>query len=198
MTFDTSLSAALIALMKGVLYQEDEEKLWRSLLAAQAQVREYVAQIGLDLVLVESEGYAYLRQRPATEGVEELPRLIPRRQLGYSVSLILVLLRKRLAEFDSSSGDTRLIVSRDEIANLIRIFLPDSVNEARWLDRLDLDIKRVIELGFLRRLQGQEDKFEVSRILKAFVDAQWLSDFSKRLTGYRTLHSSSRTAVEGT
>jgi hypothetical protein len=182
--------------MKGVTYQEDDAPLWESLLGAQAQVREYVAQIGLELILVESEGYAYLRQRPAAGEAEELPRLMPRRQLGYSVSLILALLRKRLAEFDASSGDTRLILSRDEIANLVRIFLPESSNEARWLDRIDADIKRIVELGFLRRLRGQEDKFEVRRILKAFVDTQWISDFNQRLAGYRSLHSSSQATLE--
>jgi len=40
------------------------------------------------------------------------------------------------------------------------------------------------ELGFLYRLRGQEQQFEVRRILKAFVDAQWLSDFDQRLKDY--------------
>jgi hypothetical protein len=43
----------------------------------------------------------------------------------------------------------------------------------------------VVELGFLRALRESEDTFEVRRILKAFVDAQWLDTFEKRLADYR-------------
>jgi hypothetical protein len=141
--------------------------------------------LGLELILDEAEGFAYLRQRAVLEGEPELPRLVPRRQLGYLVSLLLALLRKKLAEFDAIGGDTRLILSREDIVNLVRVFLPDSANEARWIDRIDADIKRILDMGFLRRLRNQEDQFEVRRILKAFVDAQWLSEFDRRLAEYR-------------
>ena len=40
-------------------------------------------------------------------------------------------------------------------------------------------------MGFLRRLPGGNDTFEVKRLLKAFVDAQWLADFNERLAVYR-------------
>jgi hypothetical protein len=101
-------------------------------------------------------------------------------------------LRKKLAEFDATSGDTRLIVSREEIAEMIRVFQPDAANEARLMNRLDTDIKRVVEMGFLRQLRGNEDKFELRRILKAFVDAQWLSEFEKRLAEYREVSALER------
>jgi hypothetical protein len=184
---DTSsdISRVLIALMKGVTYQEDNPALWQSLLNLQARVREYAALLGLETILDEAEGYAYLRQRATADGDPEVPRLVPRRQLSYPVSLLLALLRKRLAEFDAMSGDTRLIVSRDDIVEMMRVFLPDTANEARLIDRIDGYINKVLELGFLRKLRGQDDRFEVRRILKAFVDAQWLKEFDQRLAEYR-------------
>jgi len=45
-----------------------------------------------------------------------------------------------------------------------------------------------VELGFLRKLKtgaGQPAAFEVLRIIKAFVDAQWLNDFDTRLAAYQ-------------
>jgi len=179
------LPHALVALMKGVTHRADDEPLWQALVEHQARVREHVAVIGLELVLDEAEGWAYLRQRPQEEGATPLPRLVARRPLAYPVSLLLALLRKRLAEFDAKSGDTRLVLRRDEIVELMRIFLPATANEAKQLDRLDAHIKKVIELGFLRQLRGSEDQFEVQRILKSFVDAQWLHDFEQRLADYR-------------
>ncbi len=181
----TNLSTVLVTLMKGVTYRDANPALWQSLVALSSRVREYVVVLGLDLVLDEAEGYAYLRQRPAADGELELPHLVARRQLGFHVSLLLALLRKKLAELDARSGDTRLVLGRDEIVDLLRVFLPDAANEAHLRDRIDTHINKVIELGFLRRLRGRDDQLEVQRILKAFVDAQWLSDFEERLAEYR-------------
>lgn len=182
---EEAFSTVVIGLMKGVTYAESDPPLWQSLLDLQARVRDHVAVLGLELVLDPAEGYAYLRQRPALEGEAELPRLVPRRQLSFPVSLILALLRKKLAEFDTASGDTRLIMTRDDIADLVKLFLADGSNEARQRDRIDQHLQRVVELGFLQKLRGREDAFEVRRILKAFVDAQWLSELNQRLADYR-------------
>lgn len=184
-TAESALSTVVIGLMKGVTYAEAEPATWQALLDLQARVRDYVAVLGLELVLDPAEGYAYLRQRLHAEGDAELPRLVPRRQLSYPVSLILALLRKKLAEFDAASGDARLIMTRDDIAELVKLFFADGSNEAKQRDRLDQHLNRLVELGFLQKLRGREDAFEVRRILKAFVDAQWLSELTQRLAEYR-------------
>lgn len=178
------LSLVLISLMKGVLYRERSAQVWHALLDLQAAVRDYVAIIGLEVIVDEDEGFAFLRQRPPGDGRPDLPRLVPRRPLGYPVSLLLALLRKRLAEADSSSGETRLIVTTEDIVQLVRLYMPDTGNEARVVDRLEAHIRRIVELGFLRPMEGRNDQFEVMRIIKAFVDAQWMHDFNERLTEY--------------
>jgi hypothetical protein len=183
---NNDFSPALIALMKGVVYQENDAALWQSLLNLQARVRDHVAALGLAMVIDEAEGYAFLRQRETAEGERELPRLVAKRQLSFPVSLLLALLRKKLAEFDASGGDTRLILSRNDAVELFRVFLPSGSNEARLVDQIDTHLNKVVEMGFVRRLRGQEQLFEVRRILKAFVDAQWLSEFDRRLDEYRT------------
>ncbi|HEX7061936.1 MAG TPA: DUF4194 domain-containing protein [Woeseiaceae bacterium] len=179
-----ALSPVLITLFKGVLYQDQSPELWRSLLELQGRVRDHAGVFGLELMLDEAEGFAWLRQRPVDDE-PELPRLVQRRQLGYAVSLLLALLRKKLAEHDAGAGDARLILSREQIVDLVQVFMPAGTNEARLVDRIDADINKVVELGFLRRLRGQQDQFEVRRILKAFVDAQWLADFHQRLAEYQ-------------
>lgn len=180
-----ALSPVLITLFKGVLYQDQSPELWRALLELQARVRDHAGVFNLELMLDEAEGFAYLRQRPAADDEPDLPRLVPRRQLGYAVSLLLALLRKKLVEHDAGGGEARLILSREQIVDLVQVFTPAASNEARLVDRIDADINKVVELGFLRRLRGQQDQFEVRRILKAFVDAQWLSDLDQRLAEYQ-------------
>ncbi len=187
------LSALIIFLLKGVIYQETDAKVWNALLNLQARVRDYVAVLGLELVLDESEGYAFLRSRPDSEDDStKLPRLVARRPLSFPVSLLLALLRKKLAESDASGGDTRLVLTRDEMVELIRVFLPETSNEARLIDQIETHLNKIVELGFLRRLKtsttpqpGQAAVFEVRRILKAFVDAHWLADFDAQLAAYQ-------------
>jgi Domain of unknown function (DUF4194) len=191
-----ALSVVAVSLMKGIADRESDPVLWQSLIGIQARVRDYVACLGLDLVLDDAEGFAYLRQRPAEEGAGELPRLVPRRQLGYQVSLMLALLRKKLAEFDATSGEARLILGRDDIVEMMRVFFAETANQVRLNDRIGADINRVVDMGFLRRLRGTNDRFEVRRILKAFVDAQWLADFDQRLAAYQSHSSSEQAAIE--
>ena len=81
-------------------------------------------------------------------------------------------------------------MTTDDIVEMVRLFLPDSTNETRLLDRIDSNINKVIDLGFLRRLDkraapGRPVRYEVQRLIKAFVDGQWLSDFDARLAEYR-------------
>ncbi len=181
---EKKLSLPLIALFKGVVYADQGHDRWQQLLDQQAALADYVAVLGLELIVDEAEGYAFLRQRPDEEDDTELPRLMARRQLSYPVSLLLALLRKKLAEHDAGGGDLRLVLSREEIADLVRLFLPDSANEAKLIDRVGMDINKAAEMGFLRKLRGQDDQFEVRRILKAYVDAQWLAEFDQRLGEY--------------
>jgi hypothetical protein len=172
------------------MYREEDERLWGTLLGLQARLRDYVTVLGLELVLDEAEGYAFLRSRPEQSGEEpeaKLPRLVARRPLSFPISLLLALLRKKLAEFDASGSDTRLVLSRDDIVGLVSVFLPERSNEAKLVDQIETHINRVVELGFMRRLKNASGPvtFEVRRILKAFVDAQWLADFDARLAAYR-------------
>lgn len=184
------LSAIVVPLLKGVIYKENDALQWSTLLNLQSRVRDYLTVIGLELVLDEAEGYAFLHSRAEDdEASAKMPRLVARRPLSFPVSLLLALLRKKLAEFDASSGDTRLVLSRGEIIDLIRIFLPEGSNEAKFIDQIDTHIKKIVDLGFVRRLKpagaGQESMYEVRRILKAFVDTQWLSEFDQKLDVYR-------------
>ena len=191
------LPGVVTRLFRGVLYAESDEKVWQSLITLESQARDYVAVLGLDLILDESEGYAFLRSREDPEG--NLPRLIPRRRLTFDVSLLLALLRGRMLEFDTNSSELRLIMTEREIADMVAVFLPESTNQARIMDRLGTNIKKVVELGFLRKLRGQTDTYEVARILKAYVDAQWLEEFDARLADYRaSLAGAQPTAPDNT
>ncbi len=177
-------SLVLIQLFKGPLYRDAHERLWQPMINRRAAIGDYVGVLGLQLDVDESDGYAFLRTKPEGDDESGLPRLVSRHSLSFHVSLLLALLRKLLAEFDATSSDTRFIISRDQIVEMLRIYLPDSTDEVKTARAIDGHIKRIDDLGFIRRLPGDDDQYEVRRILRAFVDGQWLGDLDQRLDEY--------------
>ena len=120
---ELDLPLVVTHLCKGVVYAYTHEKVWRHLLPLQTQIRDYVAVMGLTMVVDEAEGYAFLRSRDEDDDAERaIPRLVPRRALSFHVSLLLALLRKKLAESDASGAETRLILTRQQIIDMIQLF----------------------------------------------------------------------------
>jgi hypothetical protein len=178
------LSVLLVTLFRGVLYREENGPLWQQLLRLEGQLQDYLSVLGLELNLFEDEGFAYIGNRENSEDEDPLPRLVPRRQLSYPVSLTLALLRRRLADHDARSGEERLILDTSEVIEMVRTYLPSGTNEAKTADQIESAIRKILELGFIRYLGKDSGKIEVKRIIKAFVDAQWLKEFDERLSEY--------------
>jgi hypothetical protein len=185
--YSPKLSPVLIHLLKGILFRDQQPSLWLDLLALQSQVLDYIKVLGLDLKIDENEGYAWLIQQSADEETNEtaLPRLVQRRPLSYPISLLCVLLRKKIVEADSSGEQTRVIVSRQELQNAMLVFMPEKSNEAQTNEQINTTINKVVELGFLRKLKADGEQLEIQRIIVALVDADWLASLNEKLTSYK-------------
>jgi hypothetical protein len=180
----SELSPVVIQLFKGPVYRDAHEALWEPLLKQRAQVADYVAVLGLRVEVDETNGYAYLSSLPDNDDAPQLPRLIKRHKLPFHTSLLLALLRKRLAEFDTDSIEGQLVVSTEQLTEMMRLYSPDSTNETKVRRDIELNINRVKDLGFLRQLRGTADQYEVRPIVRAFVDGQFLSDLDTELNLY--------------
>ena len=67
---------------------------------------------------------------------------------------------------------------------------PDDPSKTGLWKRLDdaVDLAQLCErLGFLRPAKNAEHTYEVRRVLKAYIDGQWLADFGTRLAEYAGL-----------
>ncbi len=177
---------AIVLLMKGLFDRRDNEAAWGALTgAAHGTIADYFEVTGLEPVIDEAEGYAYLRQSEPREGESPLPKLIPARELSYKVSLLCVLLRKRIADFDMQSDDFRAVVTKEELLEQLLLFMPETFDEVKLRRELESTIRKVEELGFLKKLRGEAEHYEIRRSIKAFVDAQWLAEFDTKLQEYR-------------
>lgn len=180
-----AVATAIIALMQGAVYQGTDERAWNNLNRYIGTIRDHFARMGISVVIDDTEGYAYLRTVEPLEGEEPLPPLIRRRAYSYNVSLLLVMLRKRLLEFDASDGEGKLVLTREQIIDLVKVFYPTSDNEVKTIKSIDGSINRVVEAGFLRPLRSKKDLWEVPRIIKAYVDAETLGDLDAKIETYR-------------
>ena len=137
----------------------------------------------------ENDGYAFLTQKEYEEssGIS-LPSLVGKVPLSYSVTLLCVLLAEKLIEHDVKGGDSaRLIIDKKNIYNSMRTFLPDTCNEAKIIRDIDADINTLVRYGFLKRLNTDENKFEVRKILRAKVSADTLQEIKEKVIQHAEL-----------
>lgn len=174
----------ILKLLQGVLYSDDSH--WDCLQSYLTPVREYFAKIGLQVQHYETDGFAYLEQPDPDpeESTEPLPRLIVRHQLSFRVTVLCVLLRDQLRQFDTSDALGRLVLSIETIRDLIQPYLPENNNEEKFRKDVDHLVKQMIDLGFLKRLSSQEDNYEVRAILKAKIDAEMLERLKEKLQNH--------------
>ncbi|MBD3807311.1 MAG: DUF4194 domain-containing protein [Epsilonproteobacteria bacterium] len=184
MNYDARMATTL--LFKGMLYKSEYEKAWYELIEnSRGTISDYFEIIGLEVVIDENEGYAYLKNIDFEEEEQELPKLIQSKELSYKVSLLCVLLRKRIIDFEMQSESMRATIKKEDIVQSLIMFLPQKFNETKLYKEIDTTINKVQELGFLKQLKSSEEVYEIKSSIKAFVDAQWLSDFDAKLQEYR-------------
>lgn len=176
-------SISLIALLKGIVYDHQRE-VWENLLQYEADVKKHFIPVGLDLFLDKSEGYAFLRQKEWEAEEIALPKLAEKRQLNFLTSLLCLVLRKYLLEHDAQGGSVRSIITEQDIINRTKLFLPATNDEAKQQEKVLSTINRIIELGFLRRLDDSEKNYEIHRIIKAYVNADVIDEMLGKLQAY--------------
>lgn len=188
MNFEVAKSKVIIQLLKGPLYRETSPTAWQQLLLFENEITEYYSHIGLSLFLHQDNGFAFLRQATPLDSLpteDTLPRLVQQRELSFELSLLLALLRKKLAEHDSTSGDPRVVLDEKEILQMLKVFLQDTNNEVRQKKDVDALIEKSIEIGVLRRMNHDPRKLEILRVLGALFDATRLSELDQRLMEYK-------------
>lgn len=181
----------LLKLLQNPLFS-DETATWNMLLSHLTSVQEYFARIGLEVRVQEEDGYAYLHQ-PVLEDDEgqaiTLPRLTRRDRLTYYATLLCVLLREWIDQFESTHLDgSRCMITDMQIRELLLPFLPARTDERAVQNRIDSAIHRLSDLGFLKRVSDTSSPtyFEVRRILKAKIDAEKLAEIKEKLAHYGT------------
>lgn len=174
-----------IKLLKGPV-EYLEKGAWEQLLQYQTELTRFLQQLGLVLVLEKDDGYAYLEQQRIDEE-ENVAGWVRRIQLGYEESILLVLLRDMMAEFEvGEAGARELIKKRREIKEYAELFFKENPSRVKFIRDLDRLIDKVEELDFMENVENaepaDEQKFRIKKIIKARVDHEILENFKNQLT----------------
>ena len=184
-------SKAVIKLLKGVV--ENNDVVWNDLLTYQADIQNKITTIGEKQNLKKDEGIAFIKQTILDD--DKTMNLVSRRQYGFEVSVMLVVLRHMLEDFDSNptlSQATDKYVTAEDIKEETEMFLPASYNKVKFEKELDNNIDKIVDFGFLVAPKNKEGekRYRIHRIIKEKVTLDDLSDFKKQLNDYDTADES--------
>ena len=79
-------SVAIVRLLKSTVNSGD--KVWDDVLLYRKPIQEYVNVIGLELIIKENDGYAFLKQFPIDDDDNTIG-LVSRKQVGFETSVLL-------------------------------------------------------------------------------------------------------------
>lgn len=178
-------SKAIVKLLKSPI--ERNSNLWDDVVNYQVEIQDYISQIGLELIVKKDEGFAFVKQFEDSEG--NTLGLIARRQIGFETSIVIVVLRQSLEEFDSNPTQFQVaekFITDAEIKEEVELFLPEKFNRVKLMKELDSYIKRIIELGYLKEVskKDNETKYQIHRIIKEKVTLDILQEFKTKLQEY--------------
>lgn len=176
---------AILKLLQGPLYSDDRH--WDQLQSHLTPIKAYFGNIGLELRNYDTDGFAYLTQPdPDPESnLTPLPRLTTRRQLSFKTTVLCVLLREQLLQFDTSAATGRPVLNIEKIRDLLQPYLANNHasenNEDKFRKEVDSLVRQMLDLGFLKALKGQDENYEIRAIIKAKIDAEMLTHLQAKL-----------------
>lgn len=179
-------SKIIIKLLKGTINSSDS--VWDEMIFHKNTIQKYVNVIGLEFIIKDLDGYAYLRQFQIDEDDNSLG-LVSRKQVGFETSVLLVILRQLIEDFENDPTDFRgseKYIDKEELIEQIELFLPEEYDTIGYLKKLDHYITRVEDLGYIKELSDDDTtiRYKIHRIIKERVNIDTLESFKKKLEEY--------------
>jgi len=180
----THYSKAIVRLLKSTV--ERNSNVWNDIITYQSEIQDYLGKIGLELIVKKDEGFAFVKQLEDSEG--NTLGLVQRRQIGFETSIVLVVLRQSLEEFDSNPTQlaTEKFITNTDIKDELELFLPEKYDRVKFIKELDRYINAAVELGYLKEIskKDNETKYQIHRIIKEKITLDILQEFQNKLKDY--------------
>ena len=154
-------------------------KLWPILLRDEDVITCRLHDIFLELVIDRDQGVAFTRQM-AFEQLD-IPILLRKAPLTFIESVLVLYLRQRLTQADAQ-GD-RAVVSNPEMLEHMSVFERQPNPDHAKFEKQSLNaIEKMKTLSLLHKLQGADERYEVSPTLKLLFSAEDILALTKVYT----------------
>ena len=168
--FPLDTRRVLVQLLSGPsLDGRRHSRLWAVLLRDETAIRKFFCELFLELVIDYDLQVAFTRQADTDDS--DIPRLLRRAQLTFIDSVLLLYLRKLLAQAETHSE--RAVVSKDDIIEELKAYDKSGNTDAAGFDkRIHASIEKTKKHNILQKIRGSDNRFEVSPTLKLLFSAE--------------------------
>ena len=190
----------LVHLMRqGSVMASQKSKLFEQLCRYELAIRKHLSEVYLQLVLDQKSGVAFVASI-SSESVsdvedddfggdesdsDESATLIPKRTLSLFDTLILLVLRKHYQDRESA-GEQKITIDIERLESYLTPFLPLTDHASKDRKKLLARIKEIVKRKVLSTIRGEEDRYEITPIIRYVVNASFLEVM---LVEYATLAS---------
>ena len=160
----------LVHLLLGpALDAQRQTKLWPVLLRDEQVLRSRLHDLFLELVVDRDQRVAFTRQ--VVDEAADVPVLLRKQALTFVQSALVLFLRQQLTQADARGE--RAVVSQDEMREHLRVFEREgNADRAKFERQTSGAVEKVLQLNLIRRLRGEDDRYEVSPALKLLFPAE--------------------------
>jgi hypothetical protein len=160
----------LVHLLLGpALDAQRQTKLWPVLLRDEKVLRSRLHDLFLELVVDREQRVAFTRQ--VVDEAADVPVLLRKQALTFVQSALMLFLRRELTQADARGE--RAVVSQEEMREHLRVFERDgNADRAKFERQASGAVEKAQQLNLIRRLRGEDDRYEVSPALKLLFPAE--------------------------
>ncbi len=173
-----------VKLLQGPVFEDQE--IWHDVIRYHPDLTQYFEKIALELIVDKRDGYAYLKQIELDDMGTTIG-LIRRMPLSYELTLVCVLLREWLQEFEANDLETaNLYITPKQFRERLEMFFKEKANEVKFIKELNKYMDSCEKMGFLKPVHQDatnpdDNRYEVRRIIKARITNEELLRFKAQL-----------------
>ncbi len=181
-------AVALKSLMKGAVYREDEAA-WNQVVSFSSSIRGFFEKLGLDILIDEQEGFAFLKSLPSDDGKDTSGGLVVRRALSRNATVLCVVLREELHLWERSEReDQACVVTRKQIREKMLPYTQLAEDDSKFHHMVDNAISQASDSHLIRQISTEkggekrdEQAFQIQRIIKARLSVDDLLQIKNKL-----------------
>lgn len=200
----------LVYLMRqGSIMASKKPKLFEQLCRYELAIRKHLSEVYLQLVLDQKSGVAFVASTTSEHSgnieddrledealdSDESATLIPKRTLSLFDTLILLVLRKHYQDRETA-GEQKITIDIERLDSYLTPFLPITDHASKDRKKLLVRVKEMVKRKILSAIRGEEERYEVTPIIRYVVNADFLETMLAEYTALAQEHRN-ETGLEG-